>query len=115
MLPEKKKKRKKRKHKASNKMPYICFKHLNSEHKTLYALINMESKRPRIIKMFLKDEIKDRRLVLQNMLRAYFEASVMKRGALVRNKIEDWETDTCIDCISIYDRSDIINEDWKDI
>ena len=23
-------------------MPYICFKHLNSEHKTLYALINME-------------------------------------------------------------------------
>ena len=39
MLHEKKKKGK---HKASNKMPYICVKYLNSEHKTLYALINME-------------------------------------------------------------------------
>lgn len=25
------------------------------------------------------------------MLRAYFEASMIKGGALVRNKIEDWE------------------------
>lgn len=51
-------------------------------------LLIWKSKTPKIIKMFLKDEIKNRRLVLQNMLRAYSEASVIKRDALVRNKIE---------------------------
>lgn len=50
-------------------------------------LLIWKSKMPRIIKMFLKDEIKNRRLVLQNMLRAYSEASIIKRDALVRNKI----------------------------
>ena len=78
------------------------------------SFLTRKNKRPRIIRMFLKNEIKNRRRVLQD-IRTYFEASIIKTGTPVRNKIEqnkteDLETGTCIYCTSIYDRKDMISK-----